>query len=84
MKETSKRLIDSLCLSFVTSYCLVSFVENIEWVDVLLAIGMAIFTYAAFMFFMAADIERRWRRKRSDAGTHDYYGNKIEEEDGKE
>ena len=84
MKETSKRLIDSLCLAFVTSYCLVSFVENVSWSDVLLALSMGVFTYASFVFFMAADIERVVRRKHHDAGTHDYYGNKIKEEDGKE
>ena len=74
MKERTKTFIDGLCVSFIAVF----FFCFHTALSVLVGFG---FLYVVFKCFMAADMERLWRRKHHDDGTHDYYGNKLEEDE---
>jgi hypothetical protein len=81
MKETTKTFIDGLCVGSAFMYLAVTIADLHGWLMVfggIAAIGLA---YAIFIVALAADEERRWRRENYEKGTHDYYGNEIENED---
>ena len=83
MKETTKTFIDGLCIGGSFTYLAMAIGNLYGWPTVFAGIGIIGFSYCMITIAVAADEERRWRRKNHDAGTHDQYGNKIEENENK-
>jgi hypothetical protein len=81
MKETTKTFIDGLCVGSTLMYLAIGVANLYGWLTVFTGIAVIAFSYATLIIALAADEERKWRRKHHDAGTHDYYGNKIEKDD---
>jgi hypothetical protein len=81
MKETTKTFIDGLCVGSALMYLAIGVANLYGWLTVFTGIAVIAFSYATLVIALAADEERRWRRENYDKGTHDYYGNKIEDED---
>lgn len=81
MKETTKTFIDGLCVGSTFMYLAIAIADLYGWMTVFTGIGMIAFSYGFIIIALAAEEERSWRRKNYDKGTHDYYGNKIEDED---
>lgn len=80
MKETTKTFIDGMCVGGSFMYLAIAIANLYGWTTVLTGIGVIAFSYCMIIIALAADEERRIRRKQHDAGTHDYYGNKLEDE----
>lgn len=80
MKETTKTFIDGICVGGSLTYLAILIVQNYGLNTLLAGIGILGFGYCTLMIGLAAEEERRWRRKNYEKGTHDYYGNKIEDE----
>jgi hypothetical protein len=80
MKETTKTFIDGMCVGGSFMYLAIAIANLYGWTTVLAGIGVIAFSYCMIIIALAADEERRIRRKQHDAGTHDYYGNKLEDE----
>jgi len=80
MKETTKMFIDGMCVGGSFMYLAIAIANLYGWTTVLAGIGVIAFSYCMIIIALAADEERRIRRKQHDAGTHDYYGNKLEDE----
>ena len=80
MKETTKMFIDGMCVGGSFMYLAIAIANLYGWTTVLAGIGVIGFSYCMIVIALAADEERRIRRKQYDAGTHDYYGNKLEDE----
>lgn len=56
----------------------------IEFLSILLQLGFVLFAgYVVYLTSMMADADRRDRRAGMRAGTHDYYGNKIDDSNNK-
>lgn len=80
MKETTKMFIDGMCVGGSFMYLAIAIANLYGWTTLLTGIGVIAFSYCMIIIALAADEERRIRRKQHDAGTHDYYGNKLEDE----
>ena len=81
MKESTKQFIDGLCVGGTSFYLLTVLAERTGWNIILGTIAAIGISYTILMCSLMAESERRHRRKQHDAGTHDYYGNKIEEDE---
>jgi len=80
MKKTTKTFIDGMCVGGSFMYLAIVIANLYGWPTVLAGIGAIGLSYAALIVALAADEEIRWRRKNYEKGTHDYYGNKLEDE----
>jgi hypothetical protein len=74
MKERTKTIIDGLCMSTIA-------VILLGFQSALIFFCAVALLCAVFKALLTIDAERVLRRKNHDAGTHDYYGNKIEEDE---
>jgi len=81
MKETTKTFIDGLCVGSALMYLAIGVANLYGWMTVFAGIAIITFSYATLIIALAAEEERSWRRENYEKGTHDYYGNKIEDED---
>jgi uncharacterized membrane protein YecN with MAPEG domain len=56
----------------------------IEFLSILLQLGFVLFAgYVVYLSCMINDAEKKHRRAGMRAGTHDYYGNKIDDSNNK-
>lgn len=80
MKETTKTFIDGLCVGSALMYLAVAISNLYGWPTVFMGIGVIGFSYCMLTIALAAEEERSWRRRNYEEGSHDYYGNKVEDE----
>jgi len=80
MKETTKTFIDGICVGGAFTYLAVGIANLYGWPTVFMGVGIIAFSYCMLTIALAAEEERSWRRKNYEKGSHDYYGNKVEDE----
>ena len=80
MKETTKTFIDGLCVGSALMYLAMAIANLYGWATVFMGIGVIGFSYCMLTIALAAEEERSWRRRNYEEGSHDYYGNKVEDE----
>jgi len=81
MKETTSSYIDGLVVGGSITYMVLTVAKIWGWNVVFMVAGVLGFSYCMLLIALAADQERKWRRKNYEKGTHDYYGNKVNDKE---